>query len=190
MMGAPMSLPTIDTAAGDRRETEWQFDAADLDAVRAWLSVGGPESSVRLEPLDAVRMRDTYFDTDRWSVLRAGFALRVRESEAWPEATLKSLERSDDAPKVRREIVQFPADANLHETLAEPGPVTERVRALAGRRTLQALFTVDTQRERFALSGTGTRAEIALDRSVFRGDDGAHRELRRRRHRCRPTRCS
>lgn len=178
-MGLPTNLLMTGVPAGDRRETEWQFDAADLDAVRAWLLAGGMVTGLRLEPLAAIRLRDTYFDTDRWSVLRAGFALRVRESEAWPEATLKSLERSTEGLAVRREIVQFLADANPHETLGDPGPVTERVRALAGRRGLHALFTVETQRERFALSGTGSKAEIALDSSIIRTDDGAQRGLRR-----------
>lgn len=178
-MHSPTNLLTTGAPAADRHETEWQFDAANLEAVRTWLSSGALETGLRLEPLAATRMRDTYFDTDRWSVLRAGFALRVRESEMWPEATLKSFGRSTEALTVRREIVQSLADADLRETLDDPGPVTERVRALAGRRELQALFTVETQRERFSLSGTGTRAEIALDSSTFRLDDGAQRELLR-----------
>ncbi len=169
-MGAP---------ARDRQETEWQFDATDLDAVRAWLLARGSETALQLEPQPALHLRDTYFDTDRWSILRAGFALRVREGEAWPEATLKSLERSNEALLVRREIVQFLADANLPETLGDPGPVTERVCLLAGRRGLRALFTVETQRERFALTGAGNQAEIALDSAIFRTDNGTQRELRR-----------
>ena len=178
-MDSPTNLLTTGAPAGNRRETEWQFDATDLDAARAWLLAGGLETGLRLEPLTAMHLRDTYFDTDRWSVLRAGFALRVCEGEVWPEATLKSLERSTEGLAVRHEIGQFLADANLHEALGDPGPVTERVRALAGRRGLQALFTVETQRERFALTGTGSKAEIALESSIFRTDDGAQRELRR-----------
>ena len=178
-MDSPTNLLTEGAPAGVRRETEWQFDATDFDVVRAWLLASDPEAGLRFEPQPVMQLRDTYFDTDRWSVLRAGFALRVREGEAWPEATLKSLEQPTDAIAVRTEIVQFLADANLHQSLGDPGPVTERVCLLGGRRGLRALFTVETQRERFALTGAGIKAEIALDSSVFRTDDGAHRELRR-----------
>jgi CHAD domain-containing protein len=178
-LDSPTKMLTTGAPAGDRHETEWQFDATDLDAVCAWLLAGGTETGLRIEPQPVIHLRDTYFDTDRWSIFRAGFALRVREGEAWPEATLKSLEKSTGALVVRREIVQFLADADLHETLGDPGPVTERVCALAGRRGLRALFTVETQRKRFALTEAGSKAEIALDSAIFRAENGAQRELRR-----------
>jgi CHAD domain-containing protein len=182
-MDTPTTQGSSSAPAEERRETEWQFDAPDLDAVRAWLATDATRSGWRLEARAPLRIRDTYYDTDRWSVLRAGFALRVREGEGkgevWPEATLKSLEQPAEALAVRREIVQSLADADLREALGEAGPVTERVRALVGSRELRPLFIVETQRKRLALSGAGAEAEVSIDRSSFLAGEESRRELRR-----------
>ena len=76
-------------------ETEWQFIADDLAAVRTWLENDAPAPfSVQAEPERA--QHDEYWDTPGWLVWRAGFACRVRRRGEASELTLKGLSGGEE----------------------------------------------------------------------------------------------
>jgi len=140
----------------DHIETEWQFEADDLAAVEEWLKHRPPGKDLFIEPKASKDVRDTYLDTEDRRVHRAGYALRVRETDGAFEATMKSLTSGNkDGTRRRREISEPLKDAAalLRKTT---GPVSERLRALTGGpshkdHAPRPLFEVRTQRSVFEL---------------------------------------
>ncbi len=169
-------------------EIEWQFVVDDPAEAERILRREAAAAGLQLNPLGEQRLVDRYLDTDGWVIHRAGFALRLRDSGGPAEATLKALTEADDgpgAPLRRLEISErlsaaYPL-APLAGLRAGSGPVSRRVRDLAGSAALRPLFTLRTLRRSFALrSGCATLAEIALDHtSILRADGDAAGELRR-----------
>ncbi|HYQ85380.1 MAG TPA: CYTH domain-containing protein, partial [Rubrobacter sp.] len=83
---------TKEISATDHQEIEWQFDAGDLESVEGWLDQHTSGSSgLVAAPESTLEITDTYYDTDDWRFYRAGYALRVRNSDGEVEATMKSL---------------------------------------------------------------------------------------------------
>ena len=62
----------------DALETEWQFDASDLDKVAAWLTSQPASAALTFSLKKDVHQTDVYFDTEDWAIHRAGYGLRVR----------------------------------------------------------------------------------------------------------------
>lgn len=154
---------------------EWQLASTDLGAVHRWLSEHERIDGLVLEPRTALKICDTYLDTDDWRIHRAGFALRIRSESGRSEATLKSLHSAGDGPADRRELSE-PLPSGQSESIRRgDGPVGSRVQAVSGDRTLVPLFEVRTSRQRFAVRKERESAqlgEIALDETVISRPDG------------------
>ncbi len=146
----------------DHQETEWQFEARDLERVEGWLerrpSISG------LSPIfGATReLNDTYYDTGDWRLYRAGYVLRVRRDGGSLEATMKSLSAAEGALRRRREISE-PLDGRTTTPKCARGPVGERLRMLVGARDLRPLFEVRTRRRTFALSPQSPSAGAVVE---------------------------
>jgi len=135
----------------DHHEVEWQFDAAELESVEAWLRQHSSGSGLVVEPEPEEKITDTYYDAEDWRFYRAGYALRVRKAGSNAEATMKSLSPAEGNVRRRREITE-PLGDDKPATLAKaPGPVGERARSLLGGGDARPMFEVRTRRQKFAL---------------------------------------
>ncbi len=164
-----------DTSSSDQVEAEWQFEAEDLAAVEEWLKLNHSGSDVFVEPAGVRDVRDTYFDTEDWRFHRAGYALRIRESDGDFEATMKSLSKSlgEDGARLRREISEPLKDAESLGRKAS-GPINGRIRVLTGgpkhpEHAPRPLFEVRTQRTvyeiRLAVLQDANNGETVVDAS-------------------------
>jgi triphosphatase len=162
-------------SATDHQEIEWQFDAGELESVEGWLDQHNSGSSgVLIAPESTVELTDTYYDTDDWRFYRAGYALRVRNTDGAVEATMKSLTPAVGSLRKRREISE-PLGNDRRPTLKEAGGAVGGLsRTLVGGRELRPLFTIKTRRQGFALLLEGSTdknqedvriGEISLDTS-------------------------
>ena len=169
------SSRTKELSAADHQEIEWQFDAGELESVEGWLDQhNSGSSSLIVAPESTVELTDTYYDTDDWRFYRAGYALRVRNTDGAVEATMKSLTPAEGSLRRRREISE-PLSDDRPSTLKETGgAVGGRSRTLVGGRELRRLFTIKTRRQGFALLLEGSTdrnqkdvriGEISLDTS-------------------------
>ncbi len=146
--------------ATDHEEIEWQLDAADLGPVEGWLGLrpSGPSGLV-VDPEPTVEITDAYYDTEDWRLYRAGYALRVRETDGAFEATMKSLAPAQGRLRNRREISE-PLEDDKPATLSDArGPVGKRLRPIVGDHKLRQLFRIRTRRRRFALLLVGSSGE-------------------------------
>ena len=120
-----------------------------------------------ISPRGASEHADTYFDTDDWSVLAAGWACRVRRHRDRARVTLKSLDDADATVLVRAEISQEIEGHHEHAPLAVPdGPVREKLGGIAGNKPLVELFRVSTRRSVYDLERSGDnplRLELDVD---------------------------
>jgi triphosphatase len=160
------SSGTEEPPATDHREIEWQFDADDLEPVEGWLGRHASGSSgLAVAPDSTVGITDSYYDTDDWRLYRAGYALRVRETDDEVEATIKSLDPAEGSLRKRREISE-PLEDDRPATLMESeGLVGSMSRKIVGGRDLRRLFQVRTRRQRYALQLDGSTGEVSLDAS-------------------------
>ncbi len=145
------------------REVEWQFDAADLSAVRAWCLSPSLPSPLRAATPVQRKIGDIYLDSDDWRVHRGGYALRLRRSEGRITATLKSFGEVSGALRKRVEISERVTTAEPEMLLGAPGPVGDRLRTL-GVRSLRPLFELRMLRQVLPVEANDAVAgEIALD---------------------------
>ena len=135
----------------DHQEVEWQFDAAELESVEAWLRQHSSGSGLVVEPESEEKITDTYYDAGDWRFYRAGYALRVRKAGSTAEATMKSISPAEGNIRRRREITEPLGDDKPATLSRAPGPVGGRARSLLGGRDVQAMFGVRTRRQKFAL---------------------------------------
>jgi triphosphatase len=143
------SSRTKELSATDHQEIEWQFDASELEPVEGWLDQHNSGSSgLLIVPESTIEITDTYYDTDDWRFYRAGYALRVRNTDGAVEATMKSLTPAEDSLRRRREISE-PLEDDRPSTLR--GAVGGRTRTLVGGREMRRLFSIKTRRQVFAL---------------------------------------
>jgi CHAD domain-containing protein len=139
-------------AGMDSQEVEWHFDIDDLGRVEGWLGEGLPGSGLVVSPGSAEDLVDGYYDTEDWRLYRAGYALRIRQKGGAAEATMKSLAPSEGGLRRRREISEPLKDAKIGTLRMARGPVTERLRLLAGKREVRQIFEVRNNRKTFALN--------------------------------------
>ena len=169
------SSRTKEPSATDHQEIEWQFDVSELEPVEGWLDKrNSGTSGLLIAPESTVEITDTYYDTDDWRFYRAGYALRVRNTDGAVEATMKSLTPAEDSLRRRREISE-PLEDDRPSTLKRAGGVVGgRTRTLVGGRELRPLFSIKTRRQGFALLLEGSTdrnqedvriGEISLDTS-------------------------
>jgi inorganic triphosphatase YgiF len=154
--------------AARRFEVEWQFDVRDLDALGRWI-VRAPLADAWTVTADrTLDLRDAYFDTDAWHVMRAGYALRIRRSGAAVEATLKALRRGrKGGVSRRREVTQRLGDARVESLRGSRGRVATRIARIVGAHALRRLFALRTRRRTFVVRHRGRAvAELALDRTA------------------------
>jgi inorganic triphosphatase YgiF len=149
-----------------RFEVEWQFDVPDLEAFGRWIVRAPLDPAWTVTRDRTLDLRDAYFDTEGWRVLRAGYALRIRRAGAHVEATLKARRRGQDGLSRRREITQRLIDDRLTSLCRSRGRVAARVARLAGARPLRRLFALRTRRRTYVVRHRGRRvAELTLDRT-------------------------
>ena len=156
----------------DHQEIEWQFDADDLRPVEDWLGRYDPGTSgLVVAPETTLEITDTYYDTADWRFYRAGYALRVRNTNGEVEATMKSLKPAEGSLRRRREISE-PLEDDKPATLKRAGgPVGERSRTLVGGLEMSPLFRLETSRQGFGLlledstDGNVRIGEVSLDAS-------------------------
>ncbi len=166
------------SAGTDHQEIEWQFDAPDgLEKVEEWLGGrgdGSEEPGVFVAGGSTKELVDTYYDTGDWRLYRAGYALRVRKTGGRSEATMKALSPGGEGAIRRRREISEPLRGDGVDALLSkkrPGPVGERLKALAGARKLSPLFEVRTRRRTFDLleerpgGADGSPDEIVQDAS-------------------------
>ncbi len=164
----------------EAREVEWQLTAPDLALVRRWLEQRSLLDELSIRPMPAQQLHDTYLDTEDWRVLRAGFALRVRENAGRAEATLKGLSSARDDVADRREITEPISGRGAEAVTHASGPVGRRVHDVTGTKPLRTLFDVRTTRQRFAVRRRESAVdlgEIALDEARFSRANGHRRPL-------------
>jgi len=173
-------------APSDHEEIEWQFDAVDLRPVERWVDAqaarpsdgagGGADpfrGEIHVVPLTTRRLADTYLDTADWRLYRAGFTLRVRRSGQSAEATLKSMASPSLGIRRRTELTQGFAGRTVDALMETEGPVSGRVRLIAGKHSVGPLFEVKTLRRSFSLRSDGEAVgEIAIDRTTIPVLDG------------------
>ncbi len=158
-------------------ELEWQFEATELAATRAWLAAQPRETnSRRFSARSTLELRDTYYDSRDFMIFRAGFALRLRRSRAdgaaveAAEVTLKSLHAARGGLARRLEISQRVGSADMTVVLGETGGIGDRIRELTGTRPINELFRASTRRERHCLLEADTElplAEFDLDETLI-----------------------
>lgn len=176
----PAAANAAGNAGGEAREVEWQLTAPDLAVVRRWLDQHPVLDDLKIEPLPALQLQDTYLDTDDWRIFRAGFALRLRAKGGSVEATLKGLRSARGDVADRREITEPLAEGRAKALARATGPVGSRVRDVAGVKPLRTLFEVRTTRQRFMVRrGNPAVAvgEIALDEARFSRGNGHRRPM-------------
>src|SRR5215203_27391 len=146
------SSRTKELSGTDHQEIEWQFDAGELESVEGWLGQHDSGSSgLLVAPESTVEITDTYYDTDDWRFYRAGYALRVRNTDGEVEATMKSLTPAEGSLRRRREISESLENDRPATLKKAGGPVGERSRALVGSREVRPLFRLETRRQGFVL---------------------------------------
>lgn len=167
------------------QEIEWQFEATRLDRVEEWLRQPSAHLPYTIEHIGVKHQVDTYCDTLDWRILRAGYALRVRQVGSRAEATLKSLASNAKGARQRRELTEpLPRPTTgkaqpLERLHAARGEVGARVQAVIGAQSLRVLFSSRTTRRMFRVHLAGAVvAEVALDETMIPTPAG-RAELRR-----------
>lgn len=181
---APALASSNDTKTIPHRlhlEIEWQLDADDLLGIETALLGRPAELDPHVSPGQVLAIADRYFDTADLRLLRAGYACRLRTSEAGRELTLKATTTVSKGPRLRTERTQvLAAGEDLDAALAD-GDVADLIHLIAGRRPLTSLFEVRTTRRTFIVSVDGEQTgEISLDRTSIRPEgQGEPVKLRR-----------
>src|ERR671917_549483 len=168
----------MDKEPQDLQEVEWQFDALDVRPVGRWLDGESWGRDPAVATGETREISDGYFDTDDWRIHRAGYALRVRSTKGknGAEATMKRLASTSTKAGVRsRREISEPLDAPEIDLLnGFAGPISDRVRALAGSEELRPLFEVRTRRSAYHLMLEGFRVgEVVLDETTIPLEAGA-----------------
>jgi triphosphatase len=136
----------------------------DEPAVVAYLS----ENAYTAEPLDPVRIVDTYLDTFDWSLMKNKVALRYRVSNGSAMYTLKSIGSIEHGIQKTMETevpLESPVDA---PALIRVKRVRKLVDGMIFPRKLIEQVQIRTDRRRYRIiSPEGAEIELAFDTSAF-----------------------
>lgn len=173
----------------DAVETEWQFEAGDLERVAGWLAAQPGHAPLSFVPTQDRVQVDRYYDTADWRLYYAGFSLRRRQSGSATELTLKGLERSAAGGVAgatsRREITQSVEGEELSALASggSAGAVADRVRLITGGHPLRLLFDVRTRRRTYevrrAVRDEARIAVVELDETTIAPPHGTPATLSR-----------
>jgi len=108
---------------------------------------------------------DTYFDTSKFDILRAGWTYRCRRRGGQSTLNLKAHGGHDGRVFVREEIQQ-PLSRDAASTLQDlpPGPVKNYLDSIVDTRRSRKLFRVASQRRVFTVTSPGSKpSQIELD---------------------------
>ena len=157
-----------------RREARNLLRAANLVEIEAKFKVADPMmfwqlqtctelAGHELSPSRATPVWDTYLDTTRRAILRAGFSCRQRETQDGVQMTLKSLDRADGAIHRRGEW-QVNLSAARSPDLWPESQVRDRVRHMIASEPLMPLFNLEQMRIVHQLcQGSIALAEMSMD---------------------------
>ena len=130
-----------------------------------------------VEPHANQTIVDRYFDTPDWTIFRAGWGYRLRDSNGKQTLALKGLGLRDSAIQVREEIEQRLLVSHNRLSALPSGPVQNRLAGLLGTRKVRELFVVRNQRSVYMLSSPdeppSTVIELAIDQVQISGDPHA-----------------
>lgn len=118
---------------------------------------------------------DRYFDTEDWSILRAGWTYRHRRRGRDEKLTLKSFGKSRGAVFTREEINQ-PLSGPRESGHLPPGPVQERLGGIVDERRRHELFRIENRRTIYRVETPGddpVHLELGLDRARIRARNPA-----------------
>ena len=151
-------------ATGRPVEVELKFRVVDLAAAERYLVAEeiGPFSGSTAAR--ATQLEDRYVDTAGGAMLRAGFAVRLRQSGRDTIVSVKSLGRSHGAGgAIRREELEGPADRTAGPLEWPASDARSLVLELAGDAPLVELVTVRQLRRKRIVRDGETRVELSLD---------------------------
>ena len=175
-------MQSQEQSSPDVQEVEWQFEALDVRPVGRWLENGAGEQNPSVTGGETREISDTYLDTEDWRIYRAGYALRIRRTKgkSKAEATMKLLVSENSVLglqpglRSRREISEALDNAEPKTLEAASGPVGERIRVLAGAKSLRPLFETKTHRSTYRLDLNGSEVgEVVLDETAIPLENGA-----------------
>lgn len=165
-----MSTPRAD------QPVTMEFEVADVRLVARWIALRPPEAlPVFLREGPARTTRETWLDTARLGLLRAGLALGVRRRNRRFEAELRSCESAGRRVGPFVETLRGGAPSDVR---AAKGDVGSRVALVVGRTPLRELLAWDVRETAFALRfDEGVTAALTL-RSVGVPVAGSRRRAR------------
>ena len=113
---------------------------------------------------------DSYYDTENWAILAAGWACRVRRRDGQEEVTLKSLHGPTGSVHVRSEISQAAGTDHAESSplSLSAGPVKHELDKFLDGKAVMELFRVESRRTVFELERTDPapmQIEVDLDES-------------------------
>jgi triphosphatase len=170
-----LSVENLPTETIDRR-----LEATDWATFEAWLLARAGQLGFSLTFGPVQDHTDIYLDTDDWRFHRASYGLRLRR-QAPAGAIVAQLRRLDEAaggppsPEPRREVSEPLENGRIETLCAAPGPVGQRLRALAGSMALRPLFAVQTRRKIATLTREAAPAVVvtADETRILRGPSHA-----------------
>lgn len=96
------------------REIEAKFELLDPNQLEFWQTTPALASTFPLQPVVTVTHTDTYLDSGEYSLLRAGYVLRVRAQPGGYVVTLKSLNAEGDSLVHNRLELEGPVNAKAN----------------------------------------------------------------------------
>lgn len=124
----------------------------------------------RLDPLPALDVHDTYYDTAARELLHAGYGLRLRTSKGRTIVTLKTLATvTPQGVHRRNEIETLLPTPTLRVQAWPPSRARDTLLQLIDTLPLEELFVIEQHRERKAVMQNGRfLAELFHDQVVLR----------------------
>ena len=145
-------------------EVELKYRMSDVEPGQRLLAADELAGLIALGPPTDLHVEDRYLDTPDAALAEAGYAGRLRSSEAGTIITLKGLRRTDGGGAAhRREELEGAADASLPPAEWPASAARDRVVEIVGDQPLQDLVTVRQVRHQRLFGVDGAIVELSLD---------------------------